>query len=83
MFLDWKNQFCKMTKLHKAINRFKLVFSFIFIQNGICIELEILWTHKTPNSQDNVGKEQSWKDFIGGPVAKTPFSQCRGPRFDP
>ena len=23
------------------------------------------------------------RDFPGGPVAKTPHSQCRGPRFDP
>ena len=23
------------------------------------------------------------RDFLGGPVAKTPCSQCRGPRFDP
>ena len=25
----------------------------------------------------------SVRDFLGGPVAKTPCSQCRGPRFDP
>ena len=24
-----------------------------------------------------------WRDFPGGPVAKTPHSQSRGPRFDP
>ena len=23
------------------------------------------------------------RDFPGGPVVKTPSSQCRGPRFDP
>ena len=23
------------------------------------------------------------RDFPGGPVAKTPYSQCRGPEFDP
>ena len=23
------------------------------------------------------------RDFPGGPVVKTPCSQCRGPRFDP
>ena len=23
------------------------------------------------------------RDFPGGPVAKTPHSQCRGPRFNP
>ena len=34
VFLDWKNQFCKMTILHKAIYRFKLPMVF-------CIELEI------------------------------------------
>ena len=26
-------------------------------------------------------KENSW-DFAGGPVAETPSSLCRGPRFD-
>ena len=26
----------------------------------------------------------SWdRDFPGGPVAKTPFSECRGPELDP
>ena len=24
-----------------------------------------------------------FRDFPGGPVAKTPHSQCRGPSFDP
>ena len=24
-----------------------------------------------------------YQDFSGGPVGKTPHSQCRGPRFDP
>ena len=24
-----------------------------------------------------------FRDFPGGPVAKTPHSQCRGPRFTP
>ena len=24
-----------------------------------------------------------WRDFPGGPVGKTPSSQCRGPGFDP
>ena len=24
-----------------------------------------------------------WRDFPGGPVAKTPHSQSRGPRFNP
>ena len=29
------------------------------------------------------GKSDAGRDFPGGPVAKTPCSQCRGPRFDP
>ena len=28
-------------------------------------------------------KFMSHRDFPGGPVGKTPQSQCRGPRFDP
>ena len=28
-------------------------------------------------------KEHTFRDFPGGPVAKTLHSQCRGPRFDP
>ena len=39
--------------------------------------------------QFNKGKEEKGeegtekRDFPGGPVAKTPLSQCRGPGFDP
>ena len=29
------------------------------------------------------GSEMLPQDFPGGPVGKTPCSQCRGPRFDP
>ena len=36
------------------------------------LELSILYILKTPV-----------RDFPGGPVAKTPRSQCRGPGFDP
>ena len=28
-------------------------------------------------------KKKSLRDFPGDPVAKTPCSQCRGPKFDP
>ena len=28
-------------------------------------------------------KEQEFEDLLGGPVAKTPHFQCRGPGFDP
>ena len=28
-------------------------------------------------------KMQIFRDFPGGPVAKTPCSQCRGPGFNP
>ena len=28
-------------------------------------------------------KAKKAKDFPDGPVAKTPFSQCRGPGFEP
>ena len=31
---------------------------------------------------DLVTEQQQW-DFPGGPVAKTPHSQCKGPEFDP
>ena len=32
--------------------------------------------------QGNQEGPESW-DFPGGPVVKTPHSQCRGPGFDP
>ena len=35
---------------------------------------------------DTVVGNQKWTgggDFPGGPVAKTPCSQCKGPGFDP
>ena len=32
--------------------------------------------------EGSVMKESLW-DFPGGPVAKTPCSQCRGPGFNP
>ena len=28
-------------------------------------------------------ESSAFRDFSGGPVGKTPCSQCRGPRFDP
>ena len=28
-------------------------------------------------------EKKEMRDFLGGPVAKTPPSQCRGPGFDP
>ena len=36
-------------------------------------------------NEDEVKKKKKMKmrDFAGGPVAKTPSSQCRGPGFDP
>lgn len=34
--------------------------------------------------EDSIGEqERHWGDFPGGPVAKTPCSLCRRPRFDP
>ena len=43
--------------------------------------------------QFQIGNQEMWtqgsekysknRDFPGGPVAKTPHSQCRGPRFKP
>ena len=30
-----------------------------------------------------VTEKKAPRDFPGGPVAKTPRSQCRGPAFDP
>ena len=34
-----------------------------------------------PNQRHPNSKASSW-EFPGGPVAKTPCSQCRGPMFD-
>ena len=38
---------------------------------------------KTFMSTKIVLKTSIWKDFPGGPVAKTSCSQCKRPRFDP
>ena len=35
------------------------------------------------NSRISEKTENRWEGFPGGPVAKTPSSQCRGPGFDP
>ena len=33
--------------------------------------------------EDSLGQNTGVGDFPGGPVVKTPCSQCRGSRFDP
>ena len=38
------------------------------------------WQDLSPTGQKLKG---NFRDFTGGPVAKTPGSQCRGSRFDP
>ena len=35
------------------------------------------------NSMISEKTENRWEDFPGGPVAKTPSSQCWGSGFDP
>ena len=43
-------------------------------------------TNKKCNVKNHLINSQLEKldrDFTGGPVAKTPCSQCRGPGFDP
>ena len=47
--------------------------------------------YSKPNSENMTGHSSpcsklqnlEGRDFSGGPVAKTPCSQCRGPGFDP
>ena len=46
------------------------------------------WGVKQPGCNITDSKKQSFerkefRDFLGGPVAKTLSSQCREPRFDP
>ena len=38
---------------------------------------------KIPRAKKKKKLSKKIRDFPGGPVAKTPCSQCRGPRFDP
>ena len=38
--------------------------------------------HQNLRESESKFKTKSW-DMPGGPVAKTPFSQCRGLGFDP
>ena len=37
----------------------------------------------TKSSEELCSQETPFRDFPGGPVAKTPGFQCRGTRFDP
>ena len=36
-----------------------------------------------PQDAKDFDKKSNWGDFLGGSVAKTLHSQCRGPEFDP
>ena len=50
-----------------------------------CVPLfETPWTvaHQTPLAMGFCGQEYWSGDFPGGPVAKTPCSQIRGPEFN-
>ena len=49
---------------------------------GLVGESEGLESHG-PSSPPVWVTRKASEDFPGGPVAKTPSSQCRGPRFNP
>ena len=64
--------------MENYLNSFKFkTFKFIFkSRNTIYISQEMVTSYFIKSKLQEVG-------LPGGPVAKTPSPQCRGPRFDP
>ena len=50
---------------------------------GIHLARMLAWVVISYSNNEVKDLEKEKRDFAGGPVAKIPYSQCRGPGFDP
>ena len=53
------------------------------VHHPLCSDASSFRQKEQKSSPTSSAKSRNYMDFLGGPVAKTLHSQCRGPRFDP